>query len=82
MTHMGLEAEDTSVFWITGELRSGEQTDKESWAIVTWALRSLYAQIQTALFHTFRTQSAEQRLTGASENYGTGDKYTTQNPGA
>ena len=66
MTNMGLEAEDTSVFWITGELRTGEQTDKESWAIVTWALRSLYAQvvhthleggaldIQTALFHTFR----------------------------
>jgi len=66
MTNMGLEAEDTSVFWITGELRTGAQTDKESWAIVTWALRSLYAQkvhthleggaldIQTALFHTFR----------------------------
>ena len=66
MTNMGLEAEDTSVFWITGELRTGKQTDKESWAIVTWALRSLYAQIvhthleggtldiQAALFHTFR----------------------------
>eukprot|EP00966_Prymnesium_polylepis_P047601 1102283-Prymnesium_polylepis.1 len=66
MTNIGLEAEDTSVFWTTGELRTGRQTDNESWAIVTWPLRLLYAQvvhthlegvaldIRTALFHTFR----------------------------
>eukprot|EP00966_Prymnesium_polylepis_P153915 3554143-Prymnesium_polylepis.1 len=45
MANIGLEAEDTSVFWITGELRMGKQTDNESWAIVTRALRSLYAQV-------------------------------------
>eukprot|EP00966_Prymnesium_polylepis_P316903 7322321-Prymnesium_polylepis.1 len=66
MANIGIEAEDASVFWITGELRTGKQTDNEPWAIMTWALRSLYAQvvhihlegvaldIQTALFHTFR----------------------------
>ena len=30
-------------FWITGIFGSGEQTDSESWAMITWAWRSLYA---------------------------------------
>eukprot|EP00966_Prymnesium_polylepis_P030342 705581-Prymnesium_polylepis.1 len=66
---MGLEAEDTSVIWITGELRTGKQTDKESWHVgdcdvgtaLTIRSRSTYTpgggrpgHIQTALFHTFR----------------------------
>ena len=37
------QAENTPTFWITGTLGSGEQTDSESWAMVTWAWRSLYA---------------------------------------
>jgi hypothetical protein len=43
MIQLGLEAEDNSVFWITGELSDGKQTDKESLAVLTWAWRALYA---------------------------------------
>ena len=40
---LGLQAENTPTYWITGTLSDGTQTDRESWALVTWAWRSLYA---------------------------------------
>ena len=63
---LGLQAENNPTFWITGTLGSGEQTDSESWAMVTWAWRSLYActtkthlegvklNLKVALMLTFR----------------------------
>ena len=61
---LGLQAENMPTYWITGTMADGEQTDGESWAIETWAWRSLYActtkphlegtQLNVALMLTFR----------------------------
>jgi|EP00966_Prymnesium_polylepis_P126904 hypothetical protein len=40
---LGLQAENTPTYWITGTFVDGKQTDSESWALITWAWRSLYA---------------------------------------
>ena len=40
---IGLQAENNPTYWITGTMSDGKQTDNESWAVVTWAWRSLYA---------------------------------------
>ena len=72
---LGLQAENSPTFWITGTLGNGEQTDGESWAMVTWAWRSLYActtkthlegvklNLKVALMLTFRYVSG-MRLVG------------------
>ena len=63
---IGLQAENNPTYWITGTMSDGKQTDNESWAVVTWAWRSLYActtkthlegarlNFKTALMLTFR----------------------------
>ena len=40
---LGLRAENSPTYWITGTMADGKRADSESWAMVTWAWRSLYA---------------------------------------
>jgi hypothetical protein len=66
MLGLGLKEENTASYWITEELAAGEQTDKESLAVITWAWRALYActtkthlegakvNLKVALLLTFR----------------------------
>ena len=51
---LGLTIENNSIFLITGQTESGEEADKEDWALATIAWRSLYAETTKA--HLEETQ--------------------------